>query len=225
MKKLLLLAMIIGLTFIVTSFQTHDPTPRLYPKLETYFNSVKSEWIDTKHWQSLENLRYTLATSQLSHEGWNLIFYCSENTFRSQVSEVFAETLSYRKKLKRLGIHSAGLQTGEISEKMIHYLKQVGYRIEAKMQNGSRVYEVRYADDAAPIILFSKIASDPSLPTKNISSVVVCDTITENNCKALTTVSSPYFLGFKKAVDTDEESKITTLVNQIAAEMVYITKK
>jgi len=225
MKKIIYLLAGLTLFFTATSFMAPEPAPKLYPELEAYFKSVQNAPLDKKHLESLEGIKYTLSITQMDYLESNFVFYCSENTFRSQVSQVFAETLGYARRFKKVNFYSAGLTTGEISPQLIAYLKKIGYKIDEVEKDGQKSFSVRFSDNADPITLFSKSVSDSSLPQKELISIVVCDTLTENNCKALKTATSPYFLAFEKSLNTDGETKVASLVNKIATEIAYVTKK
>jgi arsenate reductase (thioredoxin) len=224
MKKILFALIVLFSGILVTSFNT--AAPKLYPELEAYFKSIDGKQFNQDHRESLENIKYSIASSSMDYEDWNLIFYCSENTFRSQASQVFAQTLCYAKKHRKVKVYSAGLTTGEISPQLITYLQKIGYRITHIQKDGKAAYEVKFSDQAPPIVLFSKTTTDPSLPIKDISSIIVCDVAAEADCASLITYSSkPFHLAFPRVVSTDEAGKAEATLKSIASEIVYVTNK
>ncbi len=225
MKKLILLCIILPACVLLTSFK-RDAAPKLYPELEAYFKSVETKDLNKDHRQALENLKSDIiTTSHLDYVDWNLIFYCSENTFRSQASQVFAQTLCYAKRHKNMKIYSAGLTSGEIHPKLIEYLSRIGYRVTKTEKEGRSIYEVKFSDQADPVILYSKTIDDKTLPIKVDISVIVCDVKHETDCAALNTRSNPLNLAFPKVIITDAADKVETTLKSIAAEMVFITRK
>jgi arsenate reductase (thioredoxin) len=224
MKKLIFLCAILSVAIALTSFK-RQAAPKLYPELEIYFKSVERKEFSTDHLHALENLKSDINLSHLDYDDWNLIFYCSENTFRSQASQVFAQTLCYEKRHKKMKIFSAGLSSGEISPKLIEYLSRIGYKITKSENKGKTMYEAKFSEQADPVVLFSKTTADKSLPTKDVTSVIVCDVKNESDCATLKTESNPLNLAFPKVVATDASDKIETTLKSIAAEMIYVTKK
>lgn len=225
MKKLIpALAVLIATAFAITSFKPTESAPKLYPELEAWFKSINKKDLTKEHVGTLDNLKYDIYLSHLDVGYWNLVFYCSENTFRSQASEVFAQTLCYAKKHKQIKVFSAGLKSGEISAKLIEYLTKIGYRITKTEKDGKTMYEVRFSDKADPIILFSKTTTDKSLPVKDVRPVIVCDIKTEADCAALKTEST-LNLAFKKVSESDNDEKIQSTLKTIAAEMLYVTNR
>ena len=227
MKKLFsLVAVLTAITIIIASFKSADAPPRLYPELEAYFKSVETKEFSKEHLDALASIKNDISTSHMHYEDWNLIFYCNENTFRSQASQVFAQTLCYAKKHKKIKVFSAGLTSGEINPKLIDYLSKIGYKVAKDEKEGRFKYNVKFSEQADPLVLYSKTTSDKSLPTKDVTSVIVCDTKAEPDCATLKTESTlPLNLAFPKVLATDENDKVETTLKGIAAEMVYVTKK
>jgi protein-tyrosine-phosphatase len=224
-KTIFALSMVIAAAIALTSFKTVSAPPKLYPELETFFNSLDVKKYDPTHLQSLENIKYNISTSSMDYDDWNLIFYCSENSFRSQASQVFVQTLCYAKKYRKIKVYSAGITVTEVNPKLIAFLSKIGYRITKTDKDGKSIYEVRFSDKADPIILFSKIITDNSLPKKDITSIVVCNVASENDCAALKTETSPLNLPFQKVAPSDPDDKIESILKSIAAEMLYVTSK
>jgi len=225
MKKLFFLFTTLSvIAIVITSFKPIT-APRIYPELEAYFKSVETKAFSKDRMDVLRNIQYNVEISGYDFEDWNLIFFCSENTFRSQASQVFAQTLCYERKHKKINVFSAGQTSGEIDPRLIAYLTKIGYRIAKSEKEEKTMYEVKFSDRADPIILFSKTISDQSLPSKDITSVVVCDTEKEPVCKELKTPSTPLSLVFPKVLTTDDAGKVEATLKSIAAEMLYVTQK
>ena len=208
MKKLIFLCTILLVTIVLTSFK-RETAPKLYPELEAYFKSVETKEFSKDHQDALENLKSDISSSHLDYADWNMIFYCSENTFRSQASQVFAQTLCYARRHKNMKIFSAGQTRGQIYPKLIEYLSKIGYKITKSEKEGNTLYEVKFTDQADPVILFSKTTADKTLPTKDVISVIVCDVKNETDCATLKTESTrPLNLAFPKVTATDGDDKV-----------------
>jgi hypothetical protein len=87
------------ITVIVTSFR-QPVAPKLYPELEAYFKAIDAKQYPKEKFSVLENLRQNINSTTIDNIDWNCIFYCIENTFRSQASQVFLATLSFDRKFK-----------------------------------------------------------------------------------------------------------------------------
>lgn len=198
----------------------------MYPELEAFFKSIDIKQVDKLHLGELEGLRHNISTSDLDPgASWGVIFYCSENSFRSQASQVFLQTMFYAKRHRNIQAYSAGLNTTEVDPILVNYLVKIGYKISNISKYGRPAYEVRFADKANPIILFSKTTADKSLPARDVASVIVCDIAKEVDCAALKTESTPFHLPFQKITKSDETDKVETTLKTIATEMVFVTNK
>lgn len=224
-KTIIVLSAVVVALLTLTSFKPVSAPPKLYPELEAYFKSIPKKDFSTEHVQALENLKSNISFSTMDYSDYNVVFYCSENSFRSQASQILLQTLCYSRKFKKVKSFSAGLSSTEVSPGLITYLTKIGYRITKTEKNGKSAYEVRFSDDASPVILYSKTSDDPSLPKKDITSVIVCDIKTETDCAKIKTEFTPFHLAYTKVNDTDGEEKIDALVKDMAAEMLYVTKK
>lgn len=226
MKKTLFAFVAIILAAIaLTSFRPNLAAPKLYPELEAYFKTIDAKQFDKAHINALENLKSNISFSSMDYLDYNIIFYCSENSFRSQVSQVFLQTLCFARKHKKVKAFSAGLIANEIDSKLIIYLSKIGYKISKTDKDGKSAYEVRYSDNANPIILYSKTITDPSLPKKEVAAVIVCDVQVETDCSNLKTEFTPLYMAFPKVIATDSDTKVEEIVNNIATEMLYVTQK
>ena len=161
----------------------------------------------------------------MDHENWNLIFYCSENTFRSQAAQVFAQTLCNANKFRRMKFFSAGLTSGEINPALIEYFSKIGYKLKKTEKAGKVEYELKFSDKSDPILLYSKTIEDPTLPKKIVTSVIVCDIKKETDCSNLQTETNPVSLAFEKVLPGDNSKKVESTLRSIAAEMLFVTKK
>lgn len=224
-KSIIALSAVVAALITLTSFKPISAPPKLYPELEAFFNSLDAKKYEPAHLQSLVNIKYNISTSSMDYDDWNLVFYCSENTFRSQASQVFAQTLCYAKKWRKMKIFSAGITSGEIDPKLISFLKKVGYKVNESQRDGKKGYEVRFSDNADPVFLFSKTLTDNSLPKKDITAVVVCDITKETDCSNLKTESSYIQLPFGKVSTSDNDETVNATLKSIATEMLYVTNK
>lgn len=226
MKKVIwVFATLIIVAIIFSSFKTKLAAPKLYPELEAYFNSISKKEFPKNHIQTLENLKSNISFSTMDYPDYNVIFYCSENSLRSQASQILLQTLCFSKKFKKVKAFSAGLTSTEVSSVLIAYLTKIGYRVSKTEKDGKTGYEVRFSDNANPVILYSKTVADPSLPKKEVAAIIVCDIIVETDCTNLKTEYTPLHLAFTKINDSDGQDKVEALVKDIASEMLYVTKK
>ncbi|MGN7722295.1 arsenate reductase/protein-tyrosine-phosphatase family protein [Chitinophaga sp. 22620] len=225
MKKTISVFVLLLTIVLFSSFNRENAAPRLYPELDRYFAALNLKQVDQSHAQSLENIKSNLSMSNMDRADWNIIFYCSENSFRSQASQVFLQTLSFANKHKNVKVFSAGKTASGVDARLIDYLTQIGYKVSKTERRNATAYEVRFSDQADPIVLFSKPASDKSLPGSDVTSVIVCDSGKEAECKDIQTSSLQFKLPFEKVETADARDKAEKVLKHIATEMAYVTNK
>lgn len=226
MKKYISLFTILAvITVVVTSFRPPVVAPKLYPELDAYFKVIDAKQYPKEKYPVLENLRQNINATTIDNLDWNCIFYCTENTFRSQASQVFLATLSFDRRFKRVKAFSAGVTAGEINPKLIDYFSKIGYKVTKAEKDGKTAYEVRYSDDVKPILLYAKTTTDPSLPKLEITSVVVCDRAAEPVCKDLKTASYSFELPFQNVNADQSDAEVEATLKNIAMAMKFLTEK
>jgi len=223
--KLLFILLIASVFCAIVSFKPEPNAPKLYPELEAYFRGLNTKKIDGAKASSLNTIRENINYSDMDFTAWNCVFLCTENTFRSQASQVLLETLCYAKRHRNTRVHSAGVISGEINLKLIAYLIKIGYRISTKEGSAKNIYEVRYSDNSQPIILYSKNIEDKSLPKNDITSIVVCNRAIEMTCKNLQPIGVSVELPFENVSTEDSEEKVASTVDSIAVSMQYATER
>lgn len=226
MKRIIFVfASLITVAITFSSFKSKLAAPKLYPELEAYFHSISNKEFLKNHVQALENLKSNIHFSSMDYSDYNIIFYCSENSLRSQASQILLQTLCFSRKFKKVKAFSAGLTSTEVSPALIAYLTKIGYRISKTQKEGRTAYEVRFSDNANPVTLYSKTVADPSLPKKEVAAIIVCDIKEETDCANLKPEYNPLHLAFTKVNDSDGQDKLEALVKEIASEMLYVTAK
>lgn len=225
MKPKLLSVVFAATVFATVSFAPEAAAPKLYPELEAYFKGINSKSIEKQQESSLHELRENITYSDLDYTDWNCVFLCTENTFRSQASQVLLETLCYTKRHRNIKAYSAGITSGEINPKLISYLAKIGYRIGKKKDVDKTIYEIRYNDSSQPIILYSKNTEDRSLPKNGVTSIIVCNRAIESACTNLQPIGVSVELPFDNVTTDDTEEKVEFTVNAIAVAMQYATER
>ncbi|UPK72468.1 hypothetical protein [Chitinophaga filiformis] len=221
--KILFLAPVLACIFFFKSVAIQPPAPKLYPELVKYFASVKNNSINKNDKEALDILKGALALASMDSKDLNFIFLCKDNSFRSQVAQIFLETLSTTKKVKRVKSLSAGEASGEIDARLIDFLNKIGYKVSKTTVNNKVGYEVKYSDEAPAILIYGKDMNDPALNVKETYPIAVdpADFAHWEEVKFSYPLSKLEVDGFKDLASAD----IDTAMGSIAACMVYLTDK
>lgn len=108
-----------------------------------------------------------------------LNFICTHNSRRSHLSQIWAQTLAYYFGVKDVICYSGGTEATAMYPKIVETLTLQGFLIQQLSEAENSVYFVKYADNEAPVICFSKTYSHAFNPTTNFGAIMTCDNADE----------------------------------------------
>ena len=188
--------------------------------LDSLLPSIDGEERQAK-WQALGN---SLKKSELKGA---VNFICTHNARRSVLSQSLATVLAYRSGLKDLVFWSGGAEETNAHPNSIATLQRIGFRLLSQGEGANPVYELAYADDAAPLRIFSKKFDDESSPAP-YHAVLVCSK-GDAACPFIPGVASRTLIPFEDPGTFDgtpeEEQAYNTCAAQIGGEMRFFFEK
>lgn len=107
-----------------------------------------------------------------------LVFVCTHNSRRSQFAQVWAHVLAHHFGIK-LEIYSAGTEVTACNPRTLEALRAQGFSVDI-LEGENPVQRLSFAEDQAPIQLFSKTIDDASLPKENFAALMTCSHADEN---------------------------------------------
>ena len=209
MKSVLQVAIIAIAIVVLSSFSNIRFAPKLYPEIEQFFKSASSTGVSSENQQGLVMLKDNLAFSKMDSRDYNVIF-TSSNPLTSAAARVFLHTLISARKLKRVNVFACSPEPSATPE-LVAALKKFGYRVEASQ--GPDEIEIRFADNAEPIILGTVDCSDKKIPTEDRAVITLCQ-----DCNMSELTSSAFNLSYKTA-------NLDNQLTQIATDLVYTVSK
>jgi len=196
---------------------------QLYPTIAETVAKAKSLSISEERKDILQELINFIQAKIEKGEPVLLNFICTHNSRRSQFSQIWAQAIA-----DMMGVaifsYSGGVEVTAFNERGIASVKRAGFKVSQEGEENPRV-ALKYADEADPIIAFSKRYDDQHNPREGFAAVMTCSHADEN---------CPYISGAKaripvryedpKAFDgTDQEAeKYDERSLQIASEMIYV---
>jgi arsenate reductase len=154
-----------------------------------------------------------------------LNFICTHNSRRSHLSQVWAQTLAYFFGVKNVFCYSGGTEATALFPMAAKTLEKSGFKINIMAGTQNPVYMIKYADDAHPIIGFSKKYDDDFNPTAEFAAIMTCSDADEN-CPLVfgAEVRIPITFEDPKVFDHTplQEEKYMERSLQIASELFYV---
>jgi len=155
----------------------------------------------------------------------NLNFICTHNSRRSHLSQIWAQVMAFYFQLEKVSCYSGGTEETALYPMVAKTLEATGFSVQKIGGENNPVYAIKFGENEAPIIAFSKTFDDNFNPTSNFAAILTC-TQADQGC--------PYIGGAEKRIPVtyedpkafdnspEQSAKYAERSRQIAAEMRYV---
>ena len=196
----------------------------MFPELSTLIDSLEIEGILPNRKEVLQPVIEYINTCKHNDEPINLNFICTHNSRRSHLTQIWAQTLASYYSVNNVHCYSGGTQVTAVFPKIIEIQNEIGFDIHTLSKQQNPVYAVKYDQNSAPIICFSKEYDHSYNPKSHFAAIMTCSSA-DKNC--------PIIHGAKRLSVTYEDPKVSDNTPQqneiylerslqIATEMKYI---
>ena len=198
----------------------------LLPVLNLTTNQLIKEFglIPTERKETLQELTRFVQDKTNASQNVYLNFICTHNSRRSHLSQLWAQAAVYLYAIPHVHCFSGGTEATAFNPRAVKAMQEAGFNINMKKEGENPVYEVRYAEDATPVIAFSKKYDDPFNHNKDFSAIMTCSHADEN-CPLIVGASARIALTYDDPKNFDdtpqEEAKYKERVLQIGREILY----
>ncbi|PRY89729.1 low molecular weight phosphatase family protein [Mongoliibacter ruber] len=103
-----------------------------------------------------------------------LNFICTHNSRRSHLSQIWAQVMGAYFDIQKVFTYSGGTEATAMFPKVGETLSAQGLEIIPLSDGNNPVYAVKYAENAHPIVAFSKTYDHAFNPTSNFAAVMTC---------------------------------------------------
>lgn len=108
-----------------------------------------------------------------------LNFICTHNSRRSHLSQIWAQTIASYYKISNVSCYSGGTEATAMFPKVGDTLTQHGFKIDKLSEGVNPVYSVKYSDNEASIIAFSKKFGNDFNPKSEFAAIMTCSAADE----------------------------------------------
>lgn len=194
-------------------------------KLSIYIEEVLSQNINEDRKIILQPLIDFIQQKVKDQKSIDINFICTHNSRRSHLAQIWAQTASAYFKISNVNCYSGGTETTALFLKIAETLFDSGFNIWKLNENENPVYAIKYAENALPIIGFSKKYDDPFNPKNSFAAVMTCSQA-DGGCPFIAGAEKRIPITFEDPKISDGTSEQTKVYNerslQIAAEMFYV---
>lgn len=198
----------------------------LNPTLANKINQFEKDYsqIPEERKQILNLLVEFIEKKKKAGEPVTLNFICTHNSRRSHIAQLWAQAAAHYYGIKRVVCFSGGTEATAFNPRAVKAMQAAGFTIIKTKEGENPVYEVRYADDAEPVIAFSKTYDDPFNHNKDFAAIMTCSHADEN-CPLALGASGRIALTYDDPKEFDgtplESEKYAERVHQIGTEIFY----
>ncbi len=199
--------------------------------LPDYIASIKSTMssIPEERKMEIEKLAVYVKAQIQANKPVNLVFICTHNSRRSQMSQIWASVAAEQYQLAdKIKTYSGGTENTAFNPRAVTALERAGLSVEKVNGDLNTHYLVHYSKTLPAIECFSKVYTNPFNPQKNFVAVMNCSDA-DKNCPNVVGAS------FRTAIKYDdpklsdgtpaEQKTYDERCRQIATEMFYLMSR
>ena len=153
-----------------------------------------------------------------------LNFICTHNSRRSHFSQLWAQAAAHYYNVPEIFCYSGGTEATAFNPRAVKAMQEAGFSITMTKGGENPMYEVRYAEGAEPVIVFSKMYDDPFNHNKDFAAIMTCSHADEH-CPLVVGASARIALTYDDPKEFDgtplEAARYAERVHQIGREILY----
>lgn len=200
----------------------------LFKSIEEFISTLDVNSISEERKEILQPLVDYIQQKVAQKNDIRINFICTHNSRRSHLSQVWAQTMAYHFGIKQVFCYSGGTEATALFPMAAQTLQNTGFEINKLSEATNPVYSIKYAENAHPIIGFSKKMDDEFNPKSEFAAIMTCDSANEA-CPIVPGAEQRIPIMFKdpKAFDNtpQQAEKYSERSTQIATELFYVFSK
>ena len=210
------------ITLSMSSIQNTTLLSTLIPSVDQFkkeFDQISKERREILK-ELTQFVQIKISTSQTVY----LNFICTHNSRRSHLSQLWAQAAAHYYGIANVECFSGGTEATAFNPRAVKAMQDAGFNIIKTIAVDNPTYEVRYSNDAPPVIAFSKKYDDPFNHNQDFAAIMTCSHADEN-CPLVLGASKRIALTYddpKEFDDTPQETaKYAERVHQIGRELFF----
>jgi len=197
----------------------------LFQKIINSFGVLKNMEISTERKEILQPMIDYIQSKAETNSDINLNFICTHNSRRSHLSQIWAQTAAHNFGIKNVYCYSGGTEATAMFPMVGETLEKQGFQITKLAKTENAVYSIKYAENAHPVIAFSKKYENNFNPKGEFAAIMTCAHADEN-CPFIFGCETRIAVRYDdpKAFDNtpQQAEKYLERSRQIASEMFFV---
>jgi arsenate reductase (thioredoxin) len=154
----------------------------------------------------------------------NLVFICTHNSRRSHISQIWAQTAAAYYGIENVFSFSGGTEATAFNPRAVSAIRKAGFEVPQPSRDENPVYEIRFANEAPPIVAFSKRYDAEYNPKNSFAAIMTC-TDADENCPIIPGAETRIPLSYNDPKEADgtphEAQRYEERVREIGTELFY----
>jgi arsenate reductase len=146
----------------------------LFPEIEKVIEALKPETISEERKVVLQKLADFMQSKISNQAEIRLNFICTHNSRRSHLAQVWAQTMAAYFQIQNVFCYSGGTEATALFPMIVETLEGSGFQIKPISENENPIYSIKYANNAPPVIGFSKKLEHDFNPKSDFVAILTC---------------------------------------------------
>lgn len=196
--------------------------------LSQYITKIETQEISEVRKALLQPLVEFIQQKTNNQQAIDLNFICTHNSRRSPLSQVWAQTAAAHYNILNVNCYSGGTEATALFPKVAETLSNSGFQILTLSEGSNPVYAIKFDENAAPVIGFSKKYDDEFNPVSGFAAIMTCSQA-DGGCPFIAGAEKQIPITFEDPKTFDNTPQQTEKYEerslQIATEMFYVFSK
>ena len=200
----------------------------MFQNLNTTIESISKTTIAEERKVVLQPLIDFIQTKVDTQQSIRLNFICTHNSRRSHLSQIWAQTMAFHFGIRNIFCYSGGTEATAMFPKVSETLTNQGFQIQQLSNENNPVYAVKYDENEAAIVCFSKTFDNGFNPRSEFAAIMTCSSA-DAGCPFISGAEKrlPIRYDDPKAFDGTEQmnEKYAERSLEIASELYFVFSK
>lgn len=197
----------------------------MFENLKKTIQQISQMQVSEERKEFLKPLVEFIQSKKEQNETISLNFICTHNSRRSHLSQIWAQAMAEYFEVKNVFCYSGGTEVTALFPQVAETLQNQGFEVLKLSPGDNPVYAVKFAENAAPIIGFSKTYDDAFNPASNFAAVMTCSNA-DQGCPFIPGAEKRIAVKFEDPKISDGTPEMAATYTQrsldIAAEMYFV---
>ncbi|GGD17830.1 arsenate-mycothiol transferase ArsC [Flavobacterium orientale] len=146
----------------------------MYQKIQSIIKSLDLTTISKERKQTLQPLINYIQSKVNDKKEIRLNLICTHNSRRSHLSQVWAQAAGAYYGIPNVLCYSGGTEATAMFPMAAKTLEKAGFQIQTIADGTNPIYAIKYAENANPIIGFSKTYDNAFNPKSEFAAIMTC---------------------------------------------------